>query len=292
MNHLNQFLHILNPSESERSAVSRFFRQTKRVPHVWIEKRSHPTHLETVLEWALLQGVKKIAIWGGDGSFSRSIQWLYLHKKLDSLSFALVPVGTGNDFSRTLKLWPWKKHVDRLFSDQSTSEKFDLGLLTGRQGKRIFVNNAGFGRSPSAVAKIRTHPVRDILSLRAKRLQVEWETSGARCVETTRALMAIVFNAPYFNRGLYFDNTISPQDGLLRGVFIPPTSPFRLLWRFMKGRMGKSLSHEKDFWVEGESIEVEGEEKLYPQVDGERVFRDGERKLSFSVMRNALSVYI
>jgi diacylglycerol kinase family enzyme len=292
LNRFDQFLHILNPNKKNRRAVQRVFDKQPQAERVWVERASHPTHLETILEWARRGKWTRIAIWGGDGSFSRAAQWLWKNEELKNVSLALVPAGTGNDFSRTMKLWPWVRHYQRIFSDQAAVSRVDLGLLTTKQGRRVFVNNAGFGRTPTAVADAASHPVRDIFSLRPKRLQVEWNMEGARCTETTRALLGIVFNAPYFNRGLYFDNTISPQDGRLQAVFVPPDRPSKILWRFVKGRWGHSLAAPRDFWIEGTKIEVQGEELLYPQVDGERAFERGELRLQFSVLRDAMALHI
>jgi diacylglycerol kinase family enzyme len=270
----------------------RFFDPLPQANRVWIEQTSHPTHLETVLQWAMLQGIKKIAIWGGDGSFSRTLHWLWANDRLKDVSLALVPVGTGNDFSRAVGLWPWEKNVSRIFSGSATLTKIDLGIMATSLGERIFTNNAGFGRTPEAIAQKKSNPLQDILSLREKKVEISWTGEEAGGPTSLSTLMGIVFNAPYFNRGLYFDNTISPRDGRLNAVFIPPGGSLSLVWRFLKGRLGQSLQEPGDVWVSGHSIEVEATQDLYPQVDGERVFLKGVRRLNFSVLSQAFSLYI
>lgn len=286
------FFHILNPNTSHRSSVRSFFNRHPDLPCAWVERTQHPTHLETILEWARAQGYERLAIWGGDGTFSRTVQWLWANNELKNVSLLLVPVGTGNDLARTLQLHPWKKTVQRWMSGTIAKTRIDAGLLSGRSGSRIFINNAGFGRSEESTRSKKPHPLKDILAFTPKRLQVEWDTSEAHCVETLRASLGIIFNAPYFNRGLFFDNTVSPSDGTLRAVLIPPARPLSLLWRFIKGRFGFSLSRSSDVWVSGDIIKIQSDENLYPQVDGERAFEKPERTMAFSVLREALTIFI
>lgn len=291
LNRLPRFLHILNPNAAHRSQVRKFFEKNPRAPSVWVERHQHPTHLETVLEWALLRGARELAIWGGDGTFSRAVQWLWTQKELRQMKLVLVPVGTGNDFARTMKLHPWRKSLGRIFSENAVLSHTDLGVVEAGKKKRIFVNNAGFGRSQAMVERPGSHPVRDILSLEEKQIQVEWEEGGVRSTETIRALMAIFFNAPYFNRGLHFDPSMSPTDGQLNAVFVPSVSRLSLLWRFAKGRLGKPLAASDDIRIAASRIELSSKTDLFPQVDGERAFDKPVRQVAFEILPKQLPVY-
>src|ERR1051326_3600092 len=116
---IQSFLHILNPNKDHRKAVKKFFAKNQQLTHVWVERTSHPTHLETIVEWGLLQGATGFAMWGGDGSFNRMVHALFDHKILARATVSLIPVGTGNDFSRKLNFPDWKKLISQLSNEDS-----------------------------------------------------------------------------------------------------------------------------------------------------------------------------
>ncbi len=289
---INSFLHILNPNKNNRKAVQKFFNKNPLIPRVWVERTSHPTHLETVVEWALLKKTVRFALWGGDGSFNRMIHALYERDVLPQSTVALVPAGTCNDFSRILHVPHWKKLPPLLFHEKSQVQKFDLGLVEADKQKRIFVNNAGFGRVPKALAGPRTSPLSDISFFTEKKIAVECESETSKEYETMRVFLSIIFNSPYFNKGLYFDRKISPTDGTLRAVMVPPQEKWKLIWRFLKGRLGYSMADERDRWMEGRIIRIESDQLLYPQVDGEQALKNGVRSVQFSILAQAMNLLV
>ena len=142
----------------------------------------------------------------------------------------------------------------------------------------------------AVVGAFRPNPLADILSFTEKKIEVECDDGSSRQFETMRVFLGIVFNSPYFNKGLYFDKQISPSDGILHAVMVPLQNRWRLLFRFMAGRMGFSLAHPRDRKVEGRMIRIESNEPLYPQVDGEPAGKEGYKILQFSVLEKGLNL--
>src|SRR5262249_34838838 len=110
--------------------------------------------------------------------------------------------------------------------------------------------------------------------------------------ETLKVFLGIVFNSPFFNKGLYFDKNISSSDGHVNAVMVPPQNRWKLFFKFLKGRIGFSITDLKDRWFEGRQIRIESQEPLYPQVDGEIASRDGEKVLEFSVLDQQLNLLV
>lgn len=240
------------------------------------------------MQWAAREGETHIAVWGGDGTFSRAVQALYLEKVLDRTEIALVPSGTGNDFARRLKIPDEKRGIGSI--PEVRIERYDVGVLRLESGDRIFVNNAGFGRSAEAVRRPRPSALRDIFSFRARTLNLEWRTPTSTEYQTRTAVMGLVFNSPYFNAGLSFDPAIAPDDGLLSGFFEPPAAAIAFISRFVRGRFGKPLVRPSTIRIDGSEIHVEADADLFPQVDGERASQKGVRSLTFSILPRALSL--
>ncbi len=290
MNELSNYFHILNPSARHRAAVKRFFKNIPADHYCWVERKSHPTHLETIVEWAVREKKGPIAVWAGDGSFNRVVNELFSRGVLPETLVALIPVGTANDFARKMGWHCWTKWAKTLFSNEAGGKLFDLGLLSAGQQKRIFVNNAGFGRNPSKLGKGLSNPLKDILDFREHKIQVEWKTGHAEHFETLRAFFGIVFNAPFFNNGMYFDSDIAPDDGMLNGFLVPPQSKIRLLWRLVGSRFGKSLNDPQTFRMDADSLEIDSDSEMFPQVDGEKVLHHAVNKLKFEVLKGKLKL--
>jgi len=289
---VKDFFHILNPSGSRKKQVRRFFGKNTELDFMWVERVSHPTHLETLVQWAVNEGRPRIAVWGGDGTLNRVAQCLYDLNAFGKMAVALVPVGTCNDFARKWGLPPWEKWVKQgMTRGGGEPRPIDVGMLSTRRGHRVFINNSGFGRAPRAIGR-RSHPLRDIFSFTEKRLDLDWSLDGARHFETRRALLGIVFNAPYFNGGMYFDKSIEPDDNVLSAFFESPQSAGRLLWKFLQSRFGKSLADKNTFELKGQSFRIESDGDLFPQVDGETAFTGAVRSLEFSLLQDKMSLLL
>lgn len=258
-----------------------------------MERVSHPTHLETIVQWAVNEGRHQIAIWGGDGTLSRAVQALYESKALKNVAIALIPVGTCNDFARKLVFPSWKKYIRLALNTPSLDRHFDVGLLSSSLGKRIFINNAGFGRNAAAINHHRrSNPIRDIFSFTTKKLDLEWEHGGAKNYETRRGLLGVVCNSPFFNRGMYFSKDIEPDDAVLNAFIEAPQSKIQLLLKFLKCRLGFPLANHSTFRIDASALRVESNEDLFPQVDGEPVGENPVRVLEYSILPNKLRLVI
>ena len=274
--------HILNPSARRRAEVAAFF-SGRSWDHVWIERKSHPTHLETAVHWAVNEGRTAIAIWGGDGSLSRAVNALDDLGALDRIQVALVPVGTCNDFARQVGATTFASDRTAL-----SERRVDVAFLEHDGGRRLFVNNAGFGRRPEARRDRRPNAIADILRLRPTVVEVAARGAGTEHRDRFRALMAIVFNAPYFGGGMHFATDIRPDDGALDGFFVRDQSRLRLLASFMGGRAGRAFRNGKTDRFHGAEIDVVSDADLFPQADGETASAGGVKRIRFGVRPGAL----
>ena len=288
---MKTFFHILNPNRSNAKGVRHFFDANPGLEHMWVERTSHPTHLETVTQWAIKEGRPRIAVWGGDGTLSRVVQCLYNLNALEKSVLALSPVGTCNDFARKMNFSGWKKWAKAGLRSGGGEKGIDVGMLSSWLGVRTFINNAGFGRAPAALGR-KSSPVRDIFSFTEKRLDLDWTLKETRQFETRSALLGIVFNAPYFNGGMHFDKSVRPDDNVLNAYFEAPQSRWGLLLKFLKSRLGGSLKGRSTFALEMQSLRMESNADLFPQVDGEAAFPSAVRSLEFSLLPSKLRLLI
>lgn len=283
------FFHVLNPKKRDLPSINKFLQNHPESQSIFIEKKTHPSHMETVVEWLLREKYENVAVWGGDGTFNRFVQALYQMNGLSKVRVALVPAGTCNDFARHLHLPRWPE-AEKLLDRPGHERLIDVGLLETEGQKRIFMNNAGFGRTPSSIQNKKSNPLRDILNFSTKKMNLDWENGEGRHFEMHEALFGIVFNAPYFNCGMHFQKDIEPTDQLLHAFFEPPQSTPGLIWKFLKSRWGKSLQSRSTFELLAKKLTVESDQDLFPQVDGDRVGDEGVRSVKFSILPQALKL--
>ncbi len=287
---LKDFVHIINPNSKKKAAVAQFFKENPAFNTVWVERTSHPAHLETVVQWAVNEGYSRIAVWGGDGTLSRAVNEIYRRSAFDKMIVALVPVGTCNDFAKRMEIPVWETCVAHALASKGREELIDVGLVSTSVGERTFINNAGFGRTRDRF-RARSNPVKDILAFSPKKIDVEWQSDAIKHSETRTALLGVVCNAPYFNGAMYFDKSISPTDGSLSGFFEMPQSTPALLWKLLRARMGRSLFDERTFRIDAQKILVSSDNDLFPQVDGEPAVDLPVRSISFSILDSKLRFF-
>jgi len=285
----DDLFHVLNPSAVRRAAVADFM-EKQSWPRVWIDRGSHPTHLETVMAWAVNEGRRDLAIWGGDGTLSRAVQALHELGALDKVRLVLVPAGTCNDFARKIRTPLWDAVTSAALNP--LERRYDLGLVEHAEGKRVFVNNAGFGRRPDARREKRPSPILDIFRLEAQALQIETRDDEQVSRLNIKGLLAIVCNAPYFGGGLHFSKDVLPDDGRLNGFFLQDQFRLKILWSFFRGRSGHPLENGGLLSVSGTSIRVRTPGALYPQADGESASAGGVGEIFFKLMPRALTMLV
>jgi diacylglycerol kinase family enzyme len=265
------FFHILNPNSRHRASVAAYFDSQPRSSYAWVERTSHPTHLETLVDWAVREGRHRLAVWGGDGTFSRVIQALYERDALANVDVTLVPSGTCNDFARKLKLSGWK--------EPSQACAMDIGLITAGKNKRVFINNAGFGRSNEARRR-KPSPVKDILSFTEKEVLINKRPFPV--------FIGMICNAPYFSGGLHFATDVEPDDGELNSFFVSPQNKAKLLLKFAMARMGKALADKQVMRLNEKSLRIESAEPLNIQADGEWAFKAPQTSAAFEILDQKL----
>jgi diacylglycerol kinase (ATP) len=269
---------LLNPSRVKNRWDWREVaaRQAKR--HGWTPRfgevdRTRPHSTEQLLDQAAEEGCSRIVVVGGDGSVHRVVNALSQRDRLSSMELAIVPAGTCNDFARVQGLK--RRQVERAFQVACTGkvQATDLGLMDSR----LFINNAGLGRRPSASGKL-MKPFHTLRSFRPTLLRAAWEKGFIE----GHFFMAIACNAPYFSGGLHFSKNVSLQDGLLDIYLVPVMPKWRLLPLLALGKLGRPARFRRLVSLRVSRLEIDSESDLWPQADGEPPTKT-TRRLSFAI---------
>ncbi len=214
--------------------------------HYTVSFTAYPGHATQLARRAVDAGHQVVVAVGGDGTLTEVINGL----AMSEVRLGLIPVGSGNDFARSLKIPSddLAQAVKILAEAQSIS--VDLGRIDGD----LFINVAGVGfdaqvaRTMSEKAKwLRGSMAYVYALLRSlftfKPIPVQLTLDGVEYHFET--ILVAVANGRYFGGGMCIAPTAEIDDGYFDVVVLEGLSVSAFLRAFPKVYRGTHLSHPK-----------------------------------------------
>jgi diacylglycerol kinase (ATP) len=111
---------------------------------------------------AVLAGVTRILVLGGDGSSSQALNGIYAAGGADALArvtLGLLPAGTGRDYARSAEIARDPVAAARALARGATARRVDVGVIAFPDGRtRLFLNVASFGVSAQIAHALEEYP--------------------------------------------------------------------------------------------------------------------------------------
>lgn len=246
----------------------------------WVEVRgtSSPDELSDALADA---DDRQIVIAGGDGSIHAVVQALHDLGDLEGRTLGLLPLGTGNDFARTLDIPRSAKKAARIIlagharptdlivDDQDritvNSVHIGAGADAGEQGakwkKRLRKVGGTVGVGKSALGKL-GYPLGALqTAISPPLLEITVEVDGEVVATPDKEiLMVAVGNGASVGGGTPLTPDADPHDGTLDILIATPVNPLDQLGYLIRLQLGRHEAHAKARIVRGRSIRVHGSE--------------------------------
>jgi diacylglycerol kinase (ATP) len=252
-----------------------------------------PGHATALAREAATAGFAPIVGVGGDGTLSEIANGLVGIAEAPPL--AVMPVGTGNDFARSMGL---PTDLDAAV-DLAVSGVAPRAIDVGRCGERYFLNMAGagfdaeVGRAVNAAPAALRHGalpfvVYTLLELtrsRKRDLRIRLDDQTLE----RRAFMISVGNGPCSGGGMQICPDASREDGLLDVCIVGDVSRLEVVQLLPKVFSGRHVSHPKVEMRRARTVRIEGPAGTYVQVDGEVT---GTLPVEFGVVPSALRVIV
>ena len=235
---------------------------------------------------------KLIIVAGGDGTLNEVVNGLGIFAR--NVHIGVVPLGTGNDFARTLGLPATTDENIEVIRQRKTT-LIDLIRVKSKRS-RYFVNVSTGGFSGIVDAKM-TPKIKQtwgplayirgaaaaLPDLHAYQTQIVLDDRERLSEEV---LNVVIANGRYVAGGLPIAPEADPSDGKLEVILVPKTGPAEMALLAAEIALGKHLSNNATIFRRARKIAVRSRPGMFFNVDGELI---GNAPAVFEVMPRALN---
>ncbi|HWM24497.1 MAG TPA: diacylglycerol kinase family protein [Chthoniobacterales bacterium] len=282
---------ILNPAAGSVKDADALMERLRSLPATTLKITSKRGSTSRFARAALKRGCDLIVAAGGDGTLNELINGI--GEASGNARVGLIPLGTGNDFARTLGIPTDLDQCIELLLAGHTSA-IDLVRVTSDRA-RYFVNVSAGGFSGLMNEKLTPELKKSwgplaylrcaaaaLPELRAYRTQIALDDKETISESLYNVIIA---NGRYVAGGIPVAPEASPDDGLLDLVLIPerPVADLAILAPQML--MGNHLSSASIIFRRAARISVNSKPGMWFNVDGELV---GNEPAVFQVLPGAL----
>jgi YegS/Rv2252/BmrU family lipid kinase len=225
---------------------------------------------------------------GGDGTLNEVLNGFFRNGAPipTSSKLAMVPLGTGGDFRRTLRIPVEPREAVEVLRSGMV-RRLDAGCVTyttadGGPGVRHFINIADAGLGGDVVyqmgngtkrfgsAAYTIAGTRALLGFKNKPMTVDVDGSS---YELKKAQQVVVANCQFFGGGMQMAPSASPTDGVFDVVLIKNAGKIETMRGMNDIRSGKHLdkSNPKMELMYGKRISITSPQQVRIDVDGEAV---------------------
>lgn len=249
-------------------------------------------------KWARVARTSKantIIVAGGDGTLNEVINGLGSFAKKKNIG--LLPLGTGNDFARTLGLPPsLDDNIDIVRAGKTT--RIDLVRVKSKRS-RYFVNVSAGGFSGMVDEKITPQIKRTwgplayvrgaaaaLPNLHAYQTEILFDDDERLSIDLYNVVIA---NGRFVAGGLPIAPTADPSDGKLEVVLIPKLGAAEMALLAAEIVLGTHLSSNATIFRRARKIAVRSRPGMCFNVDGELV---GNAPAVFQILPRALNFIV
>jgi len=255
-----------------------------------------PGHAVDLARDGAASGFDPIVAVGGDGTVHEVANGLLAFAG-SIPSLAVIPIGTGNDFARSVGIpTGLREAVEVAVGGAGVAREIDAA----RCGDEYFVGVAGAGFDARVARAVNAAPawmkigalpfvfytLREIVRNRNPELVIELD---GRTVLRQRSLLVSVSNCRFSGGGMQLAPGAEPDDGLLDVCVVGDASVAEVVRLLPRVFSGGHVRHPKVAIHRASRIRILGPAEVQAQADGELI---GGLPLDISVMPRALRVLV
>lgn len=270
----------------------------------FVKKTTHPNHATEVTKEAIKKGFKKIIAVGGDGTGNEVANGILQQNIIPptEITFALLPVGTGNDWIKTHNI---PKHLEswiKMLKIGKTTFQ-DAGLVQcfsqGKKVDRYFINVAGMAYDAFSVqlsegknwrfpkVQYLIHALRGLFKYKIHRAKLIFDKQ--KVIDFFYIINVGI--CKYSGGGMQLVPHAIPDDGKFALTFAKKLSKLAVILNTYRFYNASLLQHPKveGFLTEKIKVETIDDQPTGIEVDGEYI---GETPVEFSILPKGLKILI
>lgn len=253
-----------------------------------VARTTRPNEATEIAQRAVRESRPVVVAVGGDGTLNEVVNGFFRNGAPipTTTKLAMVPLGTGGDFRRTLRIPADPKQAIEVLRS-GLVRRVDAGCVTyttqdGATGLRHFINIADAGMGGEVVrvvgngtksfgsAAYMIGGLRALLRYKNKPMTVIIDNAT---YELPKAQQVVVANCQFFGGGMQMAPSASPTDGVFDVVLIKNAGKIETMRGMNDIRSGKHLDQANPNYelLYGKRISVTSPERVSLDIDGEAI---------------------
>jgi len=286
---------ILNPEAGSAGDVATLKKRLTKLGDVTFRTTERTGDAQQLAQEAVAAGCELIIAAGGDGTINEAVNGIGPY--VAHVRFGIIPVGTGNDFARSINVpVDLDGALDILTSGQT--QRLDIVRVTSDE-TRYFINVSAGGFSGLVDEKLTAEMKRSwgpLAYLRSAAMALPdlsdyhtWITFDEEEQIEIDTYNIVVANARYVAGGIPIAPEARMDDGLVDVLIVPAASLPQLALLVPQVLLGQHLSSELLTFRRARKLRVDSQPRMWFNVDGELV---GNEPSTFEVLPGALQVIV
>lgn len=299
------WLFIINPTAGgnrparKLSALNKALKKSSLQYQIQLTR--HKGHGTEIASTAIQQGVKHIAVVGGDGSLNEVIQAIMQSSNPKGITLTTLPWGTGNDWARMHRI-PKRPKAFIQFLMQAKSKPQDIGKVMYHHENTVkqhyFINAIGCGFDSFLLEKMGSaggsrwvyyrYLLLCLKLYQAKPMKIACNNSEAK--ENKYSLMTMACITPFAGGGMRFAPKAKADDGLFEFIDINDMPLFQRILSLPYLANGKIQQHKQVTSLQTAcfSLDIQStDNNILFQCDGELI---GELPFTASTLQKVVQV--
>jgi diacylglycerol kinase (ATP) len=273
---------VVNPKAGSVGDLETLLKQLRRLNPRKLCLTKRTGEAGTLARQAVRAGCDYIIAAGGDGTLNEVINGIAAPHCVRSVRIGMVPLGTANDFARTLNLpASIEENIDNLSANQTIS--VDLVRITAKR-TRYFINVSAGGFSGVVAEKLTSQmkstwgPLAYLRSAAAALPELHAYHSTIVFDDVEKLMIelynVIVANGQFVAGGLPVAPDASVWDGLFDVLLVPKRPAGEIVLLAAQMLLGKHLSSGALIFRRAKKLSVTSRPRMSFNVDGERFGND------------------
>jgi len=298
------FYVIVNPNSGSKKAlkdwekINSLLRKSIIIFDFYLTKQAGDAIVAT--KNAIENGYRRFIAVGGDGTLNEVINGIFTQKfcNTDEIVVGILPVGTGNDWSRNYYIPKDYKLAIKLLEKQNIIVQ-DVGLAEISGRKQFFINVAGLGFDALVAKKTNFQKQKGKGSKFSFLLNIFSTINNYKAISSKIILTDKTFNVDLFSMsigicrynggGMLQLPKAIPDDGLFDVTIIKKISIFDLILNIKKLYDGNILKHPNVINLRTNKLSVISKYNLLLETDGETLETGS---YEFSIIPKAIKLII